>query len=75
MPRPRVEMRKVQVTVHPELFDVLEGLANQQGRTVAGLAAFALEDWVSERAPRIYPLAKALRKYENEYPEYQDEDE
>ena len=64
MPRPKVEMRKVQVTVHPELFDALESLANQQGRTIAGLAAFALEDWVGERAPKIYPLSKALRQYQ-----------
>ena len=70
MPRPKQENKRVSATVHPELYDALEELANRQGRTMAHLVAYALENWVGEIAPKLYPLTTQVNK---NYPLDEDE--
>lgn len=61
---PGPDTKKVYATVPTELYESLEALAANQGRTVASLAAFALEYWMSVDAPKLYPMNRVIRQYE-----------
>lgn len=65
MGRPKSENLKIQVSVHPELYEALDGLAKKQGRPLAGLAAYILENWMSEKSSAAYPLTKVFRQYDD----------
>jgi hypothetical protein len=56
------ETKKMYLTVPTEVYDVMEKLAVEQGRTLSNLGAFAMEYFVAFVAPKAYPLSKVLSK-------------
>ena len=63
---PNLETKKLYVGLNSEVYDALEKLAAEQGRTTSSLAAFALEHFLAYDAPKIYPLSRAIEKYQED---------
>jgi hypothetical protein len=47
-----------------EVYDTIEKLAAEQGRSTASLGAFALEYFVAFVAPKIYPMGQVAKRYD-----------
>jgi hypothetical protein len=62
MGRPNSQTRKINLTVPDAVYEVLEELAKDQGRSTANLTAFAVEYFLACDAPKLYPFAKCLEK-------------
>jgi len=60
---PNLDTKKLYVGLSAEVYDALERLAAEQGRTTSALAAFALEHFMAYDAPKIYPLSRAVERY------------
>jgi hypothetical protein len=60
------ETKRIATTVTTEVYDAMETLAANQGRTISHLAAFALEYFLAECAPRLYPLSRTVERYHDE---------
>ena len=56
--------KQVNVTLPEAVYSVMEGLANDQGRSVANLAAFCIEYFLAVDAPKLYPFSKCLDRKE-----------
>ena len=69
------ETKKMYLTLPTQLYDVLEQLAEEQGRTLSNLGAFALEYFVAFVAPQAYPLSKVLENRETKREEFDIEDD
>jgi hypothetical protein len=67
------ETKRVTATIHGELFDAIEKLADKQGRTVSSLVAHGMEVFMSQYAPTYYPLDRSVKGYAE--PNDDDEDE
>lgn len=61
MGRPTSSTRKINLTVPDAIYEVLEELAEDQGRSVANLTAFAVEYFLAVNAPTLYPFSKCLK--------------
>lgn len=60
------QTRKINLTVPDAVYEVLEELARDQGRSTANLTAFAVEYFLACDAPKLYPFAKCLEKRDAE---------
>lgn len=61
---PNLDTKKLYVGLSAEVYDAIEKLAAEQGRTTSSLAAFALEHFLAYDAPKIYPLSRAVERYQ-----------
>lgn len=61
---PELDTKKVYISLPAEVYNALDSLAREQGRTTSNLGAFAIEHFLAYDAPKIYPLSKSIRGYQ-----------
>lgn len=61
-----LDTKKVYISLPNEVYATLESLAREQGRTTSNLGAFAIEHFLGFIAPKMYPLSRTVKNYEND---------